>query len=121
MIVKVIDFSQIIPSSFTSLAIFQNDNAIVLVESDGCHTVNTDKERTEIEVSYRYEGKMKSVVMSFSDDDLKELETIEEDITEFIDYFGIKDRMLSNYNLLKETLISNGFYKADDFPVWKRR
>ncbi len=110
-----------------SYLIFKGEKGIVISETDCCHfIIMNDKlaEHVELNIPMHYKDNIfhvefKSTVMSENQSDV-ELINNDPELISVVHYFGIKERIRQNYEMLKSSLELIEYNYIHELPEWKR-
>jgi hypothetical protein len=93
---------------FDKFAIIVKDNTAVIIESDACHCIKDLPETFKIGITEKKEGTIaispESFIYPTVEWILKNVEYEEVELPKWIMYFNIKNRIIGNCNMLRDTL-----------------
>ncbi len=117
---KKLNLRKIDVSIIDNMVIVETDTKRIFIESDLCHWISEKSENYELEIHKKRLkenntfGYYMDIITIDNFDEISE----EIDITDFCEYWGIKDRVYRNLQVLKETFEELNINYT--FPEWKR-
>lgn len=106
-----------------NLAILVLEDAAILIEDDACHYIKDLPETLKLGIAKKEEGKIKifseSYVYPTVNWLINNVEYKEVELEEWIQYFNIKDRVISNCRELRSSINDIGLSSKDYMPNLK--